>query len=44
MAADLPGILACMQPGQALDYGFAGARDNADALPERMRFWFGGQG
>jgi len=33
-----------MQPGQVLDYWFAGVRDDVDALPERMRFWFGGHG
>ena len=33
-----------MQPGQVLDFWFAGVRDDADALPERMRFWFGGKG
>jgi len=33
-----------MQPGQVLDYWCAGVRDDAGALPERMCFWFGGQG
>ncbi len=33
-----------MQPGQVLDFWFAGVREDADALPERMRFWFGGKG
>lgn len=33
-----------MQPGQVLDFWFGGVRDDASALPERLRFWFGGAG